>query len=188
MAKKATAKRIAQFLHDLQTLRERHGNDAVAKKTKIHPANLSSYIRGLKIPGEITINRFYMNVEDELNQPNYPNGSDQSNQSKEPKQPKEYPTGSLENLVEEPGVVRSFPPFASDASSDLLNFLRWSIEQQSNEKKLLWKDKELLEKDKDHLRDENKWMREKFDAVLANNTTMANAVETIANKFDPPKA
>ena len=185
MAKKATAERIAKFKEDVVRLRQRHGNDAVGKKAKIHPTNLSSYVHGSKIPGETTINRLYMNFEEELNQPNDPNGSDKPKQPDQPKQPQQYLTGSPENLAEEPGLLRSMSPSLPDIKTDFIDFLKLTNERQAVDNERLWHDKALLEKDKDELRKENNWIREKFDTVLTNNTTMAKAVETIANKFDP---
>jgi len=194
MAKKATAKRITQFLDDLKPLREKYGNDAVAKKAKIHPANLSSYVHGSKSPGETTINRFYMNFEDELNQPNDSNESDHSKQSDEPNQPgeskqkKDYPTDSPENEVDEPGIIRHLSPPAPDRTSDFIDFLKATNERQLKDNERLWNDKALLEKDKAELREEKNRFEKRFDALLTNNTTIAESVKIIANKFDPPKA
>ena len=71
MARTATEEEIERFRRDLARLKKKHGNDKVAERLGIDPANLSSYST-TRNPGKKTINKLYMSFNHELNEAGKP--------------------------------------------------------------------------------------------------------------------
>jgi hypothetical protein len=182
MAKKASPDVVERFLGDLKKLRRKYSNEDIGHRTGIDPANLSSYRSRAKNPGPKTLNKFYMQFEEETQIPSNeePTDREPSNQGNMNTTPSQSEKVTSPETEEQAQVYHlALPGDVDGLRRELFHVLKANNEhlQESNEHLLAHFDK-FFDMNREMVRTQNR-MFDTQDKMVDHHGTMIRSHENM---------